>query len=164
VSHHASQPDAPNDAEPVEFVSRRNCSIGPAALALVFGSMLALAFGFGIAFAFHGPWMILPFAGLELAAVAAAFVYCARHAGDFERITVSAERVVIETGFGSRRRTQSFQTPWARLAVEKKGPWSLQLFLVQSGRSVEVGRHLGIGRRMAFATSLEAALRRAAAG
>lgn len=164
MSPQASQPDVPKDAAPVEFVCRRNCSIGPAALAGVFASMIALAFAFGIAFALHGPWLILPFAGLELAAVAAAFAYCARHAGDFERVTLDAGQVVVETGCGSRRATQTFQTPWVRLAVEKKGPWSLQLFLVQSGRSVEVGRHLGIGRRVAFATAFGEALRRAAAG
>lgn len=160
MPQHASQTDVAFDPPSVEFVCRRNCSIGPAALALVFGSMIALAFAFGIAFAWHGPWLILPFAGIELAAVAAAFLYCARHAADFERVTLAADEIRVETACGARRQTWSFQTAWTRLVVESKHPWSLRLFLVQSGRSVELGRHLGIERRTAFATALGGALRR----
>mgnify|MGYP000856861791 CR=1 FL=1 len=101
---------------------------------------------------------------LELAAMALAFTYCARHAGDFERIRIDADRVVVETACGARLGMQSFQTSWARLSVERKGPWSLRLFLVQSGRSVELGRHLGFERRMAFAAAFGAALGRFSAG
>lgn len=147
-----------NDSATTEFVCRRNCSIGPAALAAVFGSMVGLAFVFGIAFAVHGPWLILPFAGLELCAVGAAFFMCARHAGDFERVSVSPRRVVVETGSGARRTTHEFNPQWARLAVERS-PWSIRLLLVQSGRAVELGRHLGWERRAEFAAAFGTALR-----
>lgn len=60
--------------------ARRHCSISPQGLALVFGGLAALTLGVGAAFAALGAWLILPFAGLEALALAAAFVAVARRA------------------------------------------------------------------------------------
>ncbi|MCX7960755.1 MAG: DUF2244 domain-containing protein [Burkholderiales bacterium] len=58
----------------------RHCSISPRGLALAFGLLAAAAVGIGAAFAAVGAWLVLPFAGLEAAALAAAFVAVARRA------------------------------------------------------------------------------------
>ena len=60
--------------------AKRHCSISPLGLALVFGGLAALTLGVGAAFAALGAWLILPFAGLEALALAAAFVAVARRA------------------------------------------------------------------------------------
>jgi uncharacterized membrane protein len=65
---------------------KRNCSISPAGLACVFGMLAVVALAIAIAFAALGAWLILPFAGLEVLLLVAAFVQQARHATDYERI------------------------------------------------------------------------------
>jgi len=145
----------------VEFLLRRNCSIGPVGLIGVFASLVALSFGFGVAFASFGPWLILPFAGLEMLVVGAAFFACGRRVGDFERILVGAQSVTVEHVDGRRRTVQAFNPRWARLSVLHE-PAGVKVLLSQSGRQVELGRHLGFERRLAFAKEFGAALRGAA--
>jgi uncharacterized membrane protein len=145
----------------VEFVSRRNCSIGPRPLIAVFASLVALSIGFGIAFAVAGPWLVLPFAGLEMLVVGLAFVACGRHAGDFERIRVDPLAVTVEQVAGQCRTVHEFNPRWARLTVAHRAT-GVRLMLSQSGNHVELGGHLGFERRQAFAAEFGAALREAA--
>jgi uncharacterized membrane protein len=58
----------------------RNCSISPQGLACVFGLLALATVAIGAAFAAFGAWLVLPFAGLEALALAAAFVAVARRA------------------------------------------------------------------------------------
>jgi uncharacterized membrane protein len=84
--------EARNDIHPAVTESgfsltvKRNCSISPQALAVLLALTAGFAFAIGIAFALYGAWPILPFAGLEIAALAAAFYLNGRHAADYERI------------------------------------------------------------------------------
>ncbi|MBL8382050.1 MAG: DUF2244 domain-containing protein [Burkholderiales bacterium] len=153
------------DTVPAEFLLRRNCSIAPWPLLAVFASLAAVSFAFGAAFASFGPWLILPFVGLEVLALGAAFAVCSARAGDHERIRVGVDALTVEDVAGRRRETRRFDPQWARLEVER-GPQRIKVFLTQSGRRAEVGRHLGFERRTAFADDLRAALAaaRAAAG
>lgn len=61
---------------------KRHCSISPQGLLLVFAALAALSLGIATAFAALGAWLILPFAGLEVAALCAAFWVTARRAGN----------------------------------------------------------------------------------
>jgi len=70
---------------------KRNCSISPAALARAFAFLVAATLGIGIGFAAAGAWLVLPFAGVEAALLAAAFLTGGRHAADNERIELAAE-------------------------------------------------------------------------
>jgi uncharacterized membrane protein len=145
----------------VEFVLRRNCSLSPRGLLLVFGSMVALASGFGVAFAALGAWMILPFAGVELLALAAAFLVYGRHAADGERVLLTPEALTVEVSDGGITRVHEFDPRWARLVVREEARLP-RLYLVGRGRELEIGRHLGWQRRNGFERDFRAALRRAA--
>ena len=57
---------------------RENCSISPAAFAGVLGLLAVVTLSIGIGFAAMGAWLILPFAGLEVLALGAAFLAYAR--------------------------------------------------------------------------------------
>jgi uncharacterized membrane protein len=87
---------------PICWTVKRNCSASPAQLAAVFASIVGLSFIFGIAFATQGLWLILPFVGLELVAVAIAFFCYGRRAADYERITLSEGDLSIERVEGAR--------------------------------------------------------------
>src|SRR5262245_48230471 len=69
---------------------KRNCSISPQALAWLLALTAAFSFGIGIGFAVFGAWPVLPFVGLEVAALAAAFYVNGRHAADYERFALAA--------------------------------------------------------------------------
>ena len=70
---------------------KRNCSISPAGLLWAFVALGSVTLAIGVGFAMVGAWLILPFAGLEVVALGAAFVVHARRvakelgAGDAER-------------------------------------------------------------------------------
>jgi len=56
----------------------RNCSISPAAFAGALALLAVVTLSIGVGFAMMGAWLILPFAGLEVLALGAAFLCYAR--------------------------------------------------------------------------------------
>ena len=52
---------------------KRNCSISPSGLMLVFGMIAVVTLGIAAVFAALGAWLVLPFAGIEIVGLAAAF-------------------------------------------------------------------------------------------
>ena len=140
----------------VEFICRRNCSIGPRAMIFVFASLAAVSFGIGATFAALGPWLVLPFAGLEMVALGLAFMLCARGAGDFERIRILPHLLTVEHVRSGRQVVHQFNPHWAKLEIAR-GSLSIRVLLSQAGRTLELGQYLGFQQRSAFATAFKAA-------
>jgi uncharacterized membrane protein len=148
-------------------VIKRNCSASPSQLAAVFGSLVAVSFAFGVAFAALGLWMVLPFVGLELVAVAAAFLCYGRHAADVERIELVADKLTVERVEAEQHRRWEFDPVRVRLEVDERGRgWgaTVRVCLASHGDQVEVGRYLLDARRAQLARELRAGLRDARAG
>ena len=55
--------------------------MSPAGLAMAFAGLAALTLAIGVGFAMIGAWLVLPFAGLEVLVLIAAYVAYARRAG-----------------------------------------------------------------------------------
>ncbi len=147
--------------DPTIWLIKRNCSASPRQLAVVFASLVAFSFAVGVAFAAHGLWMVLPFVGLEVLAVVAAFVCYGRHATDFERIELRDDRLIVERQQGRERIEASFALPWVRVEVSQRGAdlgARVQVQLVSARQRVEVGRYLVDGRRAALGREIRAAL------
>ncbi len=132
------------------LVLKRNCSISPAGLACVFAALAVAVLAIGTGFAIAGAWLILPFAGLEVAMLAAAFVLQARHATDYERIELHDGRLQVEVADAQRR--ASFELDASRVRVGMQGP---SLVLQGPGGEFELGRHLDADARIAFAAELK---------
>jgi uncharacterized membrane protein len=144
------------------WLIKRNCSASPGQLALVFGSLVAVSFAFGAGFAAHGLWMVLPFVGLELVAVATAFICYGRRAGDFERIELIDGGLVVEQVEGGRRTGWVLDPRKVRVEVEKSGPEAgsgVRVHLRSRAERIEVGCHLLEARRAGLARELSQALR-----
>jgi len=92
--------------------------LGAGGLLLVFALLAALSLGIASAFAALGAWLILPFAGLEVLLLGAAFWITARHATDYERIEVERGRVVVEVGEALRLRRYEMDARLARVAMD----------------------------------------------
>ncbi len=139
------------------WLLKRNCSASPSQLAAVFGSLVAVSFVFGVAFAALGLWMVLPFVGIELIAVAVAFFWYGRHAVDFERIELASDLLVVDRVDGSARHRWEFDARAVRVLVDEKSR-SVRVRLAAHGAAVEIGRHLREGSRSELARELRAAL------
>jgi uncharacterized membrane protein len=136
---------------------KRNCSISPSALAWLLVAAATLSFVIGVAFAIAGAWMILPFAGLEMFALAAAFYLHGRHAADYERIVLAQGRLVVEVCEADRTRVSEWNARRVRLA-EHANVRDYRLALLAEGREIEIGRHLDPERRRRLAATLRSEL------
>ena len=110
-----------------------------------------------------GAWPILPFAGLEIAALAAAFYVNGRHAADYERIAFEGGMLVVEVRVGERSHTHRFNPHWVRL-VASGGERDLRLALRSHGKELEIGRHLDAPGRALLAAEVRGRLAGASIG
>jgi uncharacterized membrane protein len=147
------------------WLIKRDCSAGPRQLAVVFASLVAVSFAFGVAFAAQGRWMVLTFVGLEILAVAAAFLAYGRHAADFERIELQDGRPIVEKHEGSRRSEVLFDPPRVRVDMEERSAdlgAGVRVELVSAQQRVGIGWYLVDVGRAALGREIRAALGRAA--
>ena len=80
--------------------------------------------GAAIGFTALGAWPILPFAGLEMAALGAALYYVNWKLEYRHVITVSDKQILIDKGYYAPRRQWQFERTQAALAVTpEKHPW-----------------------------------------
>ena len=133
---------------------KRNCSISPAGLAGVFGALAAVALAIGAVFALAGAWLVLPFAGLEIAALTAAYLAYARRAADYERIELAAGRLTVEVAEADTMSRHEMEARRAWVCVENDC-----VVLRGAGQELQLGRHLDAERRVEFAAQLQKRLR-----
>jgi len=130
---------------------KRNCSMSPASLAKVFAALALLVLAIGAGFAAAGAWLVLPFAGLEVLLLGAAFVLHARHAADYERIELQSGRLEIEVA--EAERVARYQLENARVSMEEG-----RIMLRDARKELDVGRHIGAEARAELAVELEKTL------
>jgi uncharacterized membrane protein len=121
------------------FASDRKLRLG------VLSAVAVLSFSFAFfLWWLVGAWLILPFAGLEVGCVAAAFWWIERQAKDFDAIEVLETEVAVTRCRNQRFEQFSFARGWVQIDVEtdemgrEKG-----VRLRQSGRSVSLAEFLG---------------------
>jgi uncharacterized membrane protein len=136
---------------------KRNCSISPRDLFRLLGIAMCVSFGIAAGFAWFGAWLILPFAGLEMLGLAAAFYVNGRHAADYERIALAEGRLLVEARDAERLAQYEFNPAWVRVAERRLGR-EVRLLLRSHERELEVGRHLDAERRASLAAQLRRGL------
>lgn len=141
----------------VHWFLKRNCSITPGQLGWFYASLCALSLGIAGAFWLLGARLILPLAGLELAAVGAALLHYARHAADGERIALQDGRLVVELeNAGAVERTEFLRH---QVRVQPRSGGRALIEVSDRQRSVRVGRHVRPELRPALARDIRMALR-----
>jgi uncharacterized membrane protein len=106
--------------------------------------------------ALHGLWPILPFAGLEMLLLGWALAMTLRRWHHSQIITVTDERVALETRNGAQREQFVFPRHWARVTLRRADtPLHPSRLMIEShGRSYEVGGFLTEEERRALAGRL----------
>ena len=152
----------PASSDAVLWLLKRNCSITPGQLLGFFLTLCAVSVAIGGAFWLKGAPLVLPFAGVELCAVAFALAIYARHAADYERMDLHSGLLRVECSLGHRTDRVEFSPAWVRVEPQC-GDRSL-IELSGEGKRVEVGRFVRPELRSALAAELRTALRRSASG
>ena len=143
----------------IHWFLRRNCSLTPAQMGLLYASLCVVSLGIATFFWFQGAVLVLPFAWLELAAVGFAFMAYARHAADREHILLAGRRLVVEFENGGRLERAEFDRDSVR--VEPGADDGSLIEVSGRGRRMIVGRYLRPELRPALARELRQALREA---
>jgi len=142
----------------VQWVLRRNCSIAPAHLVVVYVLLCTVSLAIAAAFWWRGAPFVLPFATIELLGVGIALVAYARHAADRESLSLQPSRLKVECTSGRRIDRVEFTPAWVRVEPAH-GDRSL-IELSGEGKKIAVGRFVRPELRRALAEELRAAIRR----
>ena len=115
--------------------------------------------GLALAFAAVGAWPILPYSALEMAVLFAAFWTIGRHAGDWERLRVDGDRVILERESAGALTRHEFNRCWTRLESERSlSGGAPRLALCSAGKRVAIGGDLTPSQRERLARDLRRAL------
>lgn len=137
-------------------IIRPNASLTWHQVQLWFAAIAFVSMTIASVFALMGAWLILPFAGLEMLALAVTFYLCARRGQLQEVITVQDGHIVIERGRDYPQLSYKFYAAWSKIVVKNNVAKSnlTQVVLRAHGKELEIGRFLGDDERKELAHTL----------
>jgi uncharacterized membrane protein len=94
---------------------KRNISISPTQMALIFTVLGLISLAIGAGFYMLGASLVLPFSLLEIAVLLIAYFYNAVHANDYEKLVLSEKNVAIETKIGFKTSHVQFSRSLTRI-------------------------------------------------
>ena len=126
----------------------------------IFSVIAAFSLGIAVGFYMQGLTLILPFAGIELAALAAALYISAWRGGRKEVVSITADQVYVESGFDAPESRIEFDKTWLQVVLLKpRFHWyPSRLMLRSHGRQMEVGCFLNEEERKGLAITLRHAI------
>lgn len=129
-----------------KIVARPNNSLSPENSLKLMMVLAIIAFVVALGFTHIGAWLVLPFAGLELAAFAYAFYYIYLHSSDYESIAIEEDKIIVEKRNFKETSVTEFQRYWTQVHVRdvtnKKGLAGKNgLFISSRGKEVEFGKY-----------------------
>jgi uncharacterized membrane protein len=143
-------------------VIRPNQSLSWRQAIQVYSAIAIVCLGIGIAFALHGFWTVLPFAGLEILVLGAAFYLCLTRSQIREVVSVNASVVTVEKGRQTPEERWECPRAWARISLQQPhiAWYPSRLAIAFQGRQVELGAFLNEEERRALAVELQQVIHR----
>lgn len=135
-----------------EWILKRNCSLSPRQLAQAYAALCVASLLVASYFAAHGAWLVPVFSALELAGVAAAFIYFGRHATDREHVALSDGGLLVE--LVQAERVHQYRMDPLRTRVAMPALRHGLIGLESNGTRIEVGRFVNERKRREFAREL----------
>ena len=156
------QEDIRLDPPGSRFVIRPNHSLTWQEARVVLAGIAAVGLIIGTVFCSVGLPFVLPFSGLEVIGVAAAFYYCQRRALAREVVSIDEQQVTVESGRTRPTVAHAFQRAWVRVVLERsRDDWyPSRLKLCSHGRELEIGGFLNEEERLELARRLSLAVGR----
>lgn len=140
----------------VGFRASRGCSLAPVPFFLFFSVLALMTLLLSVVWFHFGAWPVVPFAVLEVGVLLAVLIAYARHAGDYERVSLDGGQLLVEFGIGGQVERHVFNPYWVRYERGKHDT----LVLCSGGKTFEIGRYLTGDERHQRSVELESALRR----
>lgn len=145
---------------PFRITARPASSVGESGLGTALLVLTPWFSAAGIFFMLSGAWPISAFMAASLAGLVAAFLHVQRHAGDFEQLTLDADRLVIDSHAPGDDRHAEFNSQWVSVAVRPAdslgiGSGTPRLVLRGQGKEIVFGYLLSdeevatVGRELA---------------
>ena len=136
---------------------RPNCALTPGAALLFFASLCLVSFSIAGLFAAQGFWPVFPFAGLEMAVLAWALNASLRARHVWQRISVSAEQIVVELRTRVTYERCVFPRHWAKVTLRASytALHPSRLLIESHGRACEIGGFLTEEERRGLAARLK---------
>ncbi len=122
-----------------KIIASPNNSLSKVGALRLFAGISLVALTIAMCFVSMGAWLVLPFAGLELAALAWAFYYVGVHSTDFESITIDADQVVVEKRDQNGLSSSVFHRYWVRVTLRELAGGRRVLCIGSHGKEVEFG-------------------------
>jgi uncharacterized membrane protein len=138
-------------------LSRPNRSLGPVARRWALAAIAATTMIVAAGATALGAWLVMPFAGLEVALVALAFRVLGSHDADFERLEIGEHEVRVEARDAATLTRFVVHRQWARVVLRERGA-RCTLGLAYAGRTEPLGRMLSDEGRRQLAESLRGRL------
>lgn len=144
-----------------KIVARPNNSLSPENSLKLMVVLAIIALVVAIGFSHAGAWLVLPFAGLELAAFVYAFYYIYQHSSDYESIAIQDDKIIVEKRNFKETSITEFQRYWTQVHVRdvtnnKRLASKNGLFISSRGREVEFGKYfIDDEQRVALARELK---------
>ncbi len=148
-----NQPLATQGAD-YSITVKPNCSLSPRQKIWVFLAIAIFPICVSIVFATFGAWLVLPFAGLELLALALGFYLVHCHSEDYENITIADGNLSIERRNRKKTSRVEFQCYWARVILRDSPDGGRHLWLRSHGKEVELGQNMSNDARLILAGQL----------
>lgn len=109
----------------------------------------------GIGFTLIGVWLVLPFVGLELAALAYAFYFINLHENDYESISIDGDKLLVETCYQGVVTKKQLNTYWTKLVKRHSANGELHIGLMSHGKEIVIGKYLTKSQRETVAEQLQ---------
>lgn len=150
----AELPPLPPSAD-YAVVARPFAGFAPGTRRVAFGVAAGVSLAVALSSLAAGAWPVLPYSALELAVVAIAFALVERRSRDWERLTVSGDRVIVERSVRGRCERREFNRWWLKVDVERaQGAREPRLTLRFAGEAFDFGGALPPGQRVEVARTL----------
>ena len=149
-----------NHGELFRVIIRPNQSMSARGLAAFVITFAVVSLTIALSFFALGFWLILPFAGLEIAVVALAIGLTVRRSGDFEMIVIDQDSIQITQHRSGQTARHAFNRYWATVKLEHRGRLQSKRLTVGShGRFVSIGADATDATREDLAARMRHALR-----
>ncbi len=139
-----------------QWTFKRNCSISPHQLTIIFSLLGLISLSIGISFYLMGAVLILPFSFIEILALLTAFYYNAVHANDYEKLLLGTNFLTVELKNGNRITNTQFVRAFSqvKLIPEHKN----MILMSQGSRRVYFGSHVHASKRHLLEREIKAKL------
>ncbi len=132
------------------------CSLTPRGARWFFVSVCVASLSIALPISLLGFWLVLPFAGLEIALLAWALRTSMARRHQRQTITISETAVKIEDVIPPQTRCVEFPRHWAQVRIRAGGSprYPSRLTVESHGRRHEIGHFLNEQERLGLATRL----------